>query len=158
MRGTEGKKGRNKGYISVCYLVHMLWFQVSRLNINCMCVLFFICFGKNHIQRHLVMIPASHTAAMEFQLCTLKESVHKTKGVLEHSNSPDKLQSPTFTFHRQLHTAHLWTVKACCLKTSLCLLLQPDSWHSKKHFIMYYRYEKLVCVSGEGHLNQRRPD
>ena len=126
----------------------MLWFQVSRLNINCMCVLFFICFGKNHIQWHLVMIPTSHTAAMKFQLCTLKESNHITKGFLEHSNSLDKLQSPTFTFHRQLQTVDLWTVKACCLKISLCLLLQADSWHSKNHFITYYRYEKLVCVSG----------
>jgi hypothetical protein len=134
----------------------MLWFQVSRLTINCMCVSFFMCFGKNHVQWHLLMIPAPHTAALKFQLCTLKEPILKTKGFLEHSDSLDKLQSPTFTFHRQLQTAHLWTVKACCFKTSLCLLLQADSWHN--HFIMYYRYEKLVCVSGEGHFNQRRLD
>jgi hypothetical protein len=154
----EEQKVRNKEYISECYLVHMSLFQVSRLNIKCMCVLFFICFSKNHVQWHLVMIPASHTAAMKFQLCTRKESIHKTKVFLQYSDSLYKLHSPTFTFHRQLQTTHLWTVKACCFRTSLCLLLQADSWHSKNHFIMYYRYEKLVCMSGEGHFHQRRLD
>jgi len=34
MRDMEEQKVRNKEYIIECYLVHMLWFQVSRLNIN----------------------------------------------------------------------------------------------------------------------------